>query len=628
MDFSFEASRARLVNSLRAKTSWAKFLPYSTNLRLVDSVAKEVDELARYDEYLTQETKWALARNRSSIVAEAAVRGYQPHRKIGATGIVWISSKEYAFADYWNNYTIYGEDDYVRLSDQSLYRAKQESTNIEPPNSVYWAPVSSVHQYVIGIPKYTQVQTDDELVFTTTQSTQLLTSENYTKLEVTQGTPQTFRTTATGDLFEKIFVNDDSMDDTFYEVFVNGNLYREVEDVRTEDADDRVFQVRNKLDYSGVEFMFGNGITGHKLNSGDEVVIKYTRTIGELGEVLGQGDIETVVSTLYDSKGNAIDMYCYNDESISGGKEYETVESIRANGKLAFQAGERVVSATDYEVYIQDIFDFVQRVVVWGAYEQNKDDGVDLWTWIDTNENLVYVSAFTTGATPTQLSDTQKIKIIEDITDRKPPLDIMIFQDVVFVNTKINTKAYIDNTGYLLPETKTRIQNAIFDKYNITNYDFEQDIYETSYKSFIQSIDGVHHHYTYFEFYNDTSFIDDYTTTTNLVMDPVKEKSVEVYVRNNTLEDSEWVLIGTDDEGDINNDGVGVISGETGYDLTGSELTYATGALYLNVASGLSDDFANYDIRIYYQTSERNLLLHGRNHIFYLRETSVEVEYY
>lgn len=627
MDFSFEASRERLVNSLRAKTSWAKFLPYSTNLRLVDAVAKEVDELARYDEYLTQETKWDLARNRSSIVAEAAVRGYRPHRKIGAIGTVWISSKEYTFADYWNNYMYYSEDDYTRLSDQTLYIAKQDNLNVEPPNSTYWEQVSAVHQYVIGIPKYTQVQTQDEVVFTVTQSTELLTSENYTSVPVVQGTPQTYKTTAVGELFEKITVIDDSIDDVYYEVFVNGNKYTEVEDVRTADSTDTVFQVRNKLDFTGIEIMFGNDITGRKLNSGDEVTIKYIRTLGELGEVLGQGAIDTVVSTLYDSKGNAIDTYCYNEESLSGGKNYETVESIRANGKLSFQAGERVVSATDYEVYIQDNFDFVQKVVVWGAYEQNKDDGVDLWTWIDTNENLVYISGFTTGATPTQFSESQKINIIQQITDRKPPLDIMIFQDVVFVNTVINTQAYIENTGYLLPESKTRIQNALWDNYNITNYDFEQNIYETEYKSFIQGIDGIHHHYTYFEFYSDDEFTDAYTATDTLVMTPVKEQSIKVYVKNNTITGADWVLVGTDD-GDTNDDGEGAFTAETGYDLSGSSIVYETGALYINVASGLSDDYGNYSIRVYYQTSERNLLLQGRNHIFYLRETDVEVEYY
>jgi hypothetical protein len=599
----------------------------------MESVAKEVDELARYDEYLTQETKWELARNRSSLITEAVIRGYSPHRKVGATGTIWVSSKEYAFADYWKSYIEYSTGDYVRTEDQTIYKALQDNQDVQPPNATYWEQVSAVHRYVIGIPKYTVFQTENEIAFTSVASTELLTSENYAEVDVVQGEPKTYRITAEGDLYEKITINNDSLDDTYYEVFVNGDKYTEVNDIRTADATDKVFQIKNKLDFSGVILIFGNDITGRKLVNGDEITFKCIETIGQLGEVLSQGDINNVVSTLYDSTGAAIDTYCYNEYPISGGKDYESKESIRANAPLAFQAGDRVVSNSDYEVYIQDNFDFVQNVVVWGAYEQNVDEGNDPWTWIDTNENLVYVSAFTTGETPTQLSESQKVDIVEAITDRKPPLDIMIFKDTVFVYTKINVKAYIENEGYLLPESKTRIENALWDEYNITNYDFEQDIYETEYKAFVQGIDGVHHHYTYFEFYNldefdqgDASQDISYTSSTTAIMTPIEEQTIKVYIKDTSSDLSDWILIGTDD-GDQNDDGEGTFTGESGYDLTGSSVNYAEGAIDIVESSGITGDYTKWSIKIYYQTSERNLMLQGRNHIFYLKETDVEVEY-
>jgi len=628
LDFSFNSIKDRIITSLRSKSEWANILYFSTNMRLIEAVAKEIEELARYDEYLTRETKWDLARNKSSLVTQAAVLGYKPHRKIGARQKLWVSSKEKAFSPEWNQYTVYEAGDVVRYGEQNtLYEALVDNQGVEPTNTNYWKKTTAVHSSVIGIPKYSIFKTENDIYFTSMSSVDLLTTENYAEIDVVQGIPRTFTTIAQGLIYEEIEIENDSIDNSFYELRVNNDLWTEYNDIRQAEADDKAYQILNKLDFTGIIIRFGNNLTGKKLSAGDTITFKYVETLGELGDALSKGVVNTVVSTLVDNKGETVDGYCYNDEVISGGKDVEHIEDIRSNAKYTFQSGYNVVGKNDYKIYLLNNFDFIQKCVVWGAYEQNIDDGKDPWDWISTQENLVYISAFTTGETPTQLQNNQKVEIIQDINEKKPPTDIIIFKDVVFVNMIFNTTAYLSSTTYLLSETKTLLEQAIQEEYNITNLDFEQNIYETNYKAFIDNFDEVRYHNTTIQFYNVEDFTSGdysqaipYEASATAIMIPVKTKSVYVYIKDTSDEDATYVHIGTDNGG-------GGFNPTEGYDLSGSTINYNTGAIQIKESSGMSGDYSKYEMKVVYSTSEDDLILQGRNHIFYLREVNVETLY-
>ena len=92
MTFDYDSVRGRLIAGLQSKASWADILFFSTNSRLIDAVAEGIAELGSYDEYLTRNTKWDLATEKSALTSQAQFLQYDPHRKIGSSGNITVSA--------------------------------------------------------------------------------------------------------------------------------------------------------------------------------------------------------------------------------------------------------------------------------------------------------------------------------------------------------------------------------------------------------------------------------------------------------------------------------------------------------------------------------------------------------
>lgn len=641
MNFDFESVRARLVNNLRSKTSWADVLPFSTNQRLIDIVAYGVSELARYDEYLLRESKWDLAQNITSLMTQASVLGYKPHRKVGATGTIWVSSKKEAFSEEWVYYKTYSAGDIVRYG-ETLYEALQETTDQTPSgNPGSWAVTYAMHPYTVGIPKYTVFSTSNGTKYSAVEAANLLPSQDHATVSVVQGIPKSISFVAQGDTYEELEVNSESVENRYYEVFVNGRKWTEIDDIKKAESTEQAYQIIDKVDFSGLYIRFGNDITGAKLTTGDNVAFHYIETLGASGEVLSKGAISGVDSSVVDTQGSSVSLYAYNPNAISGGKDHETIEEIRQNGRQTFQAGQRLVSNVDYAVHLRT-FDFIGKVVVWGAYEQNKDSGADLWTWIPSEENNVYISAFTPGRQPLDITlnpdgtqnNDYKIQIIESINSLKPPTDIVQFKPVKFVYGSFHIHAYVESESYLLSEVKQSIIDSVWDQYNIEQMDFKQNIYETEYKGFIANVDGVRHHTSYIAFFDDTNFVNgndgtgtDYEFSLELVMTPIETGTVEVYVKDTQAAEPSWDLAAIDD-------GAGGFTAQGTYSAAvSSEVDYDNGLMtvYLSGASLTGDESGSnkrYDVRVRYRTDKPDLVFTGRNQIFYLREVDDVVTEY
>lgn len=563
MQFDQESILERLEDSLRSKASWADILFYSTNRRLLEVISEGISQLASYDEWLTRNTKWDLATEKSALVTQAQFMQYDPHRKIGASGNIRVSS------------------------DQNF---------------------SSSYPKIVAFPKYTTFTDGGDISFVSTQSEDLSPSENYIDIPVIQGEAKTFTYVAQGDDYEEIILDNPNIENNVYEVLVNSVVWTEVDDLNTQEASDKVYEFENKINYDGIIITFGNGIFGKKLSSGDIVEFKYVETLGSTGNVLSSNVITTVDSTIYDIDSTQVEIFCKNTSNLDGGQDEEDIEDIRSNGTLAFQSGDKAITQTDYEYKLEQS-PYVLKSVVWGAYEYNLDRDQDLWTWIETNENVVNVSAFTPGGE--QLTDTQKEEIIEDLKPDKPPTDIIVFNDTNFINLAWHIEAYVIDESYVLSEVKTSIINGITDRYSLENLEFFQPIYETEWKGYVNSISGICHHSSYIEIYIEDDFNSAYEADFSLDLYPIEHETVKIYIKGNEL--SEYTLIGVDD-------GDGNFISETPYDLTDSSINYNTGEGQLYVNSGLSGDYADYEIKIYYQVDGFNLCPTERNQIFKVAE--------
>jgi hypothetical protein len=570
MNFDYTSVRDRLIAGLQATASWAQILPYSVNRRIIDVVATGISDLGTYDNYLTRESKWDLAQNTSSLVTNSKFLTYDVIRKSGASGNLRVSAHS-GFAG---------------------------------------TPAK-----IIPLSKYTTFSNGEDINFCTTGTNNILTTDNYIDIAVIQGTPTESTFTAAGSTYEEFEIADDAVENSIYDVYVNGVLWTEIADLNNASATDKYYTLKNKPNLDGVLLRFGNDIFGKKLIVGDTVLVKYVKTLGIDGNITSTGIIDTVVSSIFDIDGGAVTIYCTNLESLDGGAEEQTPDQIRSNGVDTFQAGDKIVSNTDYEIKLK-AQSIVQNVVVWGAYEYNIINNLDPWTFLSSQENVVHVSAYTPAGA--QLSTTQKNTLSALLNPDKPPEDIVQFDDVNFINLIFNVAAFVELEEYTLSSVKAAITTAITNAYDLTKTDFYKHVYDTAWKKIITDVAGVSYHNSYIQIAQYDTFDSAYVATIPLSIIDVTTSTVKIYAADNGL-GGFYNLICTDN-------GSGGFTAESGYNVTGSTINYNTGAISLTVVSGLSEPYGDFSIKVIYQAedqnSDKNILLTNVNQIVKIESVS------
>lgn len=571
--FDPESIKERIATTLQSKSAWAEILIDSTNQKLIDAVAEEIAELARYAEYCLSEGKWSLARNISSLITESSILNYIPHRKIGAVGNVRISASETFSAPPINN---------------------------------------------VEFPKYTIFKGGDNY-YTSTSEELLTTTDNYIDIPVIEGYPISIPTyVASGLTNEEIQVDDDFIENSEFVLEVNGEEWTNVAELREYGADDKVYKITNKIDFSGIYITFGDGVFGKKLVLGDSVKFTYIQTTGEEGDVLSIGIVDTVESVITDILADVVDIYVTNLESIIGGQDYEDIESIRALAPQVFATGDRAISSDDYIAIILSTFSFVAKCNCWGAYETNIDAGNDPWDYIATEDNLVQITCLTTAQE--NLSDAQKTTISEQIQPKKSPTDIIQFNNVEFIYMIFNVNARVKDRAYTLSQVRTNIYTDLSETYSFDNLDFFQSIYESDYITLIDTSEGVDNHDTTVDLFVETTFDTPYIQSLTLPLAPIDTSSVRIYVKDTSIVSSDFELIGTDN-------GLGVFTPEAGYDLTNSSINYTNGDLVINVVSGLSGTYTDYEIKVIFTLVSNNIVLRNRYQFLLFDEANIVTSY-
>lgn len=583
MQFDQQSIEQRLVNSLSAKSEWADLLFFGTNRNLLSTNAEGNAQLARYIEYLVRETKWSLARNISSLMYQAAAHNYTPHRKNGAVGSVRLSSDE-AFTT--------------------------------PPSTT------------IDIPKYSIFSTDAGVQVTSISASNIVSGvDAYVDIDVVQGTPKTFSTTALGNINEVISIVNSSIENNQYELFVNGVLWTEINELRVADSSAEVYQIRNKPDFSGIDILFGDDLNGVQLSAGDVIQFKYLETLGVDGNIAQIGKVTNVDSVIYDTGLNTVEVFVTNLDSIVGGEDVETIEELRAQSPLTFQSAERAITRNDYKA-ILNATPQVLKSTVWGVYEINEDAGTP-GTYISDEENYVYIAAISSAGG--NLGESAKTTLREYLQDFKSATDVVNFQDVVFVYLQFNTDVYVSNRSLVLSEIKSRVISAIEGQYVKENLDFNENIPESDYQAFIDNLEGVDYHDTTIELVNFLDFnTSQFEAGTTLLLPELEPSSLQVYVKHKTEQtDSEWQLVATDDGSNSFDDSGTAFS----VNPVGSSVNYTTGEFGIVVSTGLpiaefsGSTYEDYELKVEYQIVDNNLTLQSRAQIFDLYKANVTIQY-
>jgi hypothetical protein len=571
IQFDADSIKQRLKDRLRSKSSWANILFFSTNQRLIDAVAEEIADDMQYDEILTRETKWGLARQISSLMAEVKFFNYYPNRKIGASGLLRVSTSQ---------------------------------------------TFNQSYGYNISIPKYSIFSVGDTNVCST-ESDSLLQSQNYKDISIIQGIPKFISFTASGKEFETFTVFNDSIDNNVFDVYVNNEIYETITDIREADGPtSKQCVISNLKDFSGVEIKFGNDYFGKKLSTGDIVDFYYVETRGGEGDIISSNTINTVVSTFYDSVGDEVQLYCTNNSALSGGQNYEDIEDIRAKAPKAYKAGDTAITKDDYQSMFED-FSFIKKTKVWGEAEINEDRGNLPGTFIEQEENVVHACLISTDNV--SITPYQEQVIRQEINEKKSPTDIIVFETPNFLYINFTVNAYITDRSYAITNVTNNIISTLENDYSIDSLDFKTPIYQSDYVSRIKQVAGVGYHITTFNMYKFESFTSNYVADININLLDITPGSLRIYVKN-TLTTSLYTLIGQDN-------GTGDIVGVGDVVFENSEIEYSNGLGNILITSGLSESYQNYLIKIVFALDDDNILPQLRNQFVSYGSSTVTVSY-
>lgn len=576
MAISFDADsvQTRITNSLRAKESWQEVLFFSTNLTLIQAISEEIAATANYDEYLTREAKWSLARNKSSVMAQSQILSYEAKRQISATGILKVSAID---------------------------------TFDSPP------------LVTIEIAKYTKFSSDTGIEFLSDNAYNIGLADDFIEIGIVQGRLIQLNFIANGNVNEEVDIDNENIEDSNIEIYVNNVLWSKIDNLVEHENTDQVYVIENKLDLSGIYIVFGDDIFGKKLENGDIIKINYIETDGVDGEIISIDSVTSVDSPIFNISGDRVDIFSTNDGEIIGGKNPESIDSLKSNATDYFQAGNRAVSSTDYKQMILNDFSFVSKINVWGVFENNVDQNKDQWEFVPTEENRVFITALTTSFE--DLSESQKSDISIGIYEKKPPTDILSFLDTDKIRIAFNIDAFVKNKSFSLSSIATNIDQVLFDNYDISVMNYSQNIFFSQYVCLIDEINGIYYHNSFAEIIFENDFQNAYVLNSTLSLFEIEKNSVKFYVENKNTLVRELVAI---------DDGVGGLTAEVGYTLDPtSAITYENGNFFFSVSSGLSDPFADYSVIVFYKTVDENLILKNRKQIFKYdqAESTINVQY-
>jgi hypothetical protein len=600
-DYSYENVLARLEARTLAKIEEddenARLLLFGTNRALLDAVAEEISDAVAYDEHLTREAVWDTAQGFSSIMKQVAFYNYRPHSKIGATGKIRVSTSETFDGEYPYNITI-----------------------------PQWAAFSG-----------------GGLTFLSVKQVFLPAGTKYIDIDIVQGKLKTKTISVTealfpqpqGTAYAKLIVEDLNIENDNFEVRVNGSLWEEVDHIRlAKSNDDKVYTRENLTAYRGVSLGFGNDMFGKALQYGDVVTVSYMDTEGKNGNIFASGIVTVVDSQVVDELGAKVDLFCTNLSAISGGKDYESIDDIRANAPQAYQTSDRAISSKDYEFLIKSK-NFVDRISVWGEKEINEDLGNKPGMFLPATQNLIYITGFLIDPN-TQLGismpDSTKDKIREFLNDKKGTTDILQFVDTQFVYLNYIVKAFISDYRYTPEQVRAFIHKHLLDVYQARTAEYRRSLYFSDYYAEIDGIEGIDHHTTSFSLSEMFKFDSAYEFTANIDLEMIRRGSVSVKVRS-VANGMEWTEIARDD-GNGNIIGLSVDpenpDGER-YQLPSTFITYASGKIgKVVITNGLEFPFTSYEIKIDFELDEvqgGNILLTKRQQIIAYYSEHISVEY-
>lgn len=214
-----------------------------------------------------------------------------------------------------------------------------------------------VHEYTIKIPKYTQISTDSNITYLTSEDAYLLPEEHRISIPCSQGKLNTIVYEGTGiSRFsnisgasnQSIRIADSHVDiESITITDAIGRLWTPVDYTVFSTEIDRVYQVELNPDDS-ITITFGDGERGIVPKDTDILTINYITTAAEEGRV-GENTLTKLDTPIYNNQGQYIEFLVNNNRASTGGSSSQSSQEIRELAPGAIKAQDRAVTLSDFE---------------------------------------------------------------------------------------------------------------------------------------------------------------------------------------------------------------------------------------------------------------------------------------
>ena len=276
----------------------------------------------------------------------------------------------------------------------------------------------------------------------------------FDNVEISQGTFLTKQFVVDSSLDQRFVINNSFVDTSTIKVYVKkegdsglGLQYKLIDNITNVTGSSYIFLLQEVQDEK-YELLFGDGLIGRKLESGEIITIDYLVTDGKDGNDASRFSFS---GRVVDSNGNAVAPQPFSvttSQKSSNGGDIESVDSIKYFAPRIYSSQNRAVTGRDYESIIKTIYSDTDSVSVVGGEELDPPEFGTVQISIKPKNGFL-VSDFNKTRILSQLKQYSISGINQKIVDLKllyVELDSFVYYNDSMVSTANDLRTKISNS--------------------------------------------------------------------------------------------------------------------------------------------------------------------------------------
>ena len=276
----------------------------------------------------------------------------------------------------------------------------------------------------------------------------------FDNVEISQGTFLTKQFVVDSSLDQRFVINNSFVDTSTIKVYVKkegdsglGLQYKLIDNITNVTGSSYIFLLQEVQDEK-YELLFGDGLIGRKLESGEIVTVDYLVTDGKDGNDASRFSFS---GRVVDSNGNAVAPQPFSvttSQKSGNGGDIESVDSIKYFAPRIYSSQNRAVTGRDYESIIKTIYSDTDSVSVVGGEELDPPEFGTVQISIKPKNGFL-VSDFNKTRILSQLKQYSISGINQKIVDLKllyVELDSFVYYNDSMVSTANDLRTKISNS--------------------------------------------------------------------------------------------------------------------------------------------------------------------------------------